>query len=448
MKTSLINGLYILVFSILASLMASCLGSDYSEDSYPLTDAQLLSFSLSSDSVSDLANVVFSIDQRNGLIYNYDSMAYQTLIKDKVIVTYVSGAGSNNVQNITNGDSVFVQSGDSLDISIPQTLKVYAQDGINTKQYIVQLNIHQVDPDSMQYHRVASGLSFLNTEDTKTVVFNNRYLTYSKIANQIQLHTSLDAVTWTSDSFSGLPANAVLKGIQSSGDKLFAYTDDGELYVDSVGNQWELVNKPASIKVKSILGYLTAGPYQPAGLSMVIENGDVYSFAFTSDFVQWEYDSTPVPDNFPLSDFSNISYQVMLTGRISIFGGISSNGLVLNSVWSTEDGRYWANLTDGSINAFPPLEGANVFTYNGEFWLINGKSGNDYNADIYYSIDGGVTWMTKPDKYLMPADYPLRYNASLVMDVNNKYFYILGGKNSAVFLDVWKGFINKMEFDH
>ncbi|MCL1933595.1 MAG: DUF6242 domain-containing protein [Candidatus Azobacteroides sp.] len=450
MRTILKNGLYLLSFFILVSLMASCLGNDNPEETVPLTDAELLSFGLSSDSVSGLASVVFTIDQRNGSIYNYDSMAYLTKIKDKVIVTYSSGAGvTNNVLNITGGDSIWVKSGDSIDISQPLTLKAFALDGKTVKQYNVQLNIHQVDPDSMQYYRIASELPFLQTEDTKTVSFNNRFLTYSRIDNQIQLNSSTDAVNWTPEGVSGLPENAVIREIQSIGNRLFAYTEDGDLYVrdNLTDDQWIKPDKPASIKIKSILGYLNADSKQPEGLSLIIETNGIYTFAFTEDFIDWEYDSTPIPDDFPVSGFSNYCYQLMYTSRITVFGGVSLNGTVQNAVWSTENGRYWAKLT-GNTGVFPPLEGANIFYYNNEFWLINGKADDIYNKDIYYSTDGGVTWKTRPEKCLAPEDYPLRSNASLVTDKDNKYFYIIGGKQTTVLPDVWKGFLNKMEFEH
>ena len=456
MRATFKSGLYLLSFSILVSLLASCLGNGSGEDTYSVTDAELLSFSLSSDSVPDLANVVFTIDQQggeSGFIYNYDSMAYQTVIKDKVIATYLSGAGTSNILNITNGDSIWVQSGDSIDISQPLTLKVFALDGQTTKLYTVQLNIHQVDPDSMQYHQVASDLPFLRTEDTKTIVFNNQILTYSLINNQIQLTSSADAVNWTDEGVSGLPANAVIKGIQSNGVQLFAYTDDGEIYVrnNPTNDQWELANKPASIKVISILGYLNAGWNQSEGLSLVVETGGVNTFAFVDkSLTQWDYDNIapePVPDNFPLHDFSNYSYELMYSQRLSIFGGTSLNGVIQNSAWSTQNGRYWAKLTN-DVNVFPALEGANVFYYNGEFWLLNGKSDNYYNSEVYYSVDGGVTWQAKPENTQMPKEYSLRYGASLVMANDNKSFYIIGGKQNTVLPEVWNGFLNKMEFDH
>jgi hypothetical protein len=481
MNATLKKGLYFLSFSILISLMASCLGNNTTQDTYPITDAELVSFSLTNDSIAGLSSVVFTIDQRAGLIYNNDSMAYRTALLDSVSVNYTSGYGNaNNVLNITNGDSIWVKSGDSINIRQPLTFKVYALDGQTTKVYTVKLNIHQVEPDSLQLFPVVSELPFLQTGETKTVTLNNRFFNYSKTNNQIQLHTSSDAVNWVEETVSGLPANIVVKCIQSNGNQLFAYTDDGELYRDSIGNQWALVNKPASIKVKSILGYLNAGLDfdQTGGLCLIIETNGINTFAFTNDFIQWDYNSAvPAPDNFPLSDFSTYSYQLMFAHRVTVFGGTSAKGTVQNAVWSTTDGHYWAKLTTDGVNVFPAMEGANVFYYNDEFWFINGKSGNDFNKEVYSSIDGGITWQPKsifacstcgtilyrwvykcPEcgewntykrvNLQLPDDYPGRYNASVVTDKDNKHFYIIGGKQTTVLPDIWNGYLNKMEFDH
>jgi hypothetical protein len=451
--------------------MASCLGSNSNNnDDYPWTDAEIVNFSLSSDSLSTLANVVFTIDQRAGLIYNYDSMAYQTALKYKPIITYTSGAGTANVLNITGGDSIWVASGDSLsivdslriyspDISdsltvyVPKTLtfRVYSLDAQTTKTYTMQLNIHQVDPDSMVYSRIDPELSFLKAEETKTVMLNNTFHTYSRINGLIQLHTSSDAINWTQETVSGLPVNVVISGIQSNGNQLFAYTDDGDLYVrhDLTVDEWLLVDKPSSIKIKSILGYLNASPNNPEGLSLIIETEGKNTFAFTKDFIQWDYDSTvSIPDNFPMTDFSTYCYELMYLQRITIIGGISSNGVVQNAVWATDNGRYWAKLTSDGVNVFPPLEGANAIYYNKEFWLMNGQSGGSYNKNIYYSVDGGITWQIKPEKCTLPINYTGRYGASVVMDKDNKYFYIIGGKQAVNLTDIWKGGLNKMEFAH
>jgi len=457
MNVTIKNGSYILCFSVLVGLMSACLGGSNHLDDYALTDAELLSFGLSSDSVPGLSKVIFSIDQNGengvGFIYNRDSMAYLTEIPDSVIINYTSAAGIENVMNITDGDSIWVKQGDSINVSKPQTLKVFALDGKTVKLYNMQLNIHQVDPDSVQYSRIASDLSFLKSADTKTVVLNKSYLTYSRLNtlpppeySNIQLHTTQDMVIWNGE-FSGLPANAVIGGIQSNGNQLFAYTDEGELYTryDSSADYWILIDKPDSIKVISILGYLYADSKHAEKLCMVVETNGKYVFASTEDFIQWDCEEEFVPEDFPLYDFTSHSYQLMLTERVTLFGGLAKNGVVQNTVWSTEDGHYWAKLT-GSSNVFPPLRGANVFFYDEEFWLINGKSENEYNENVYSSTDGGITWTTKPQKFGMQEDYLLRYGASVVTDKENKSFYIIGGKQDEPFPEVWRGFLNRRNF--
>ena len=80
------NRIVLLITGCFALLMTSCLGSD--EYDYELSyDCQIVSFSLSNDSIPDLSSVVFTIDQINGLIFNADSMPFGTVLDENVICT-------------------------------------------------------------------------------------------------------------------------------------------------------------------------------------------------------------------------------------------------------------------------------------------------------------------------------------------------------------------------
>jgi hypothetical protein len=94
------------------------------------------------------------------------------------------------------------------------------------------------------------------------------------------------------------------------------------------------------------------------------------------------------------------------------------------------------------------LKGANAFLYNNELYLMNGELIEGYNQNIYYSIDGGLTWKTKEAKQLPPEDYSPRSNASLVLDKDEINFYIVGGKNQETLTDIWQGALNKKRFDY
>jgi hypothetical protein len=440
------NKPYFLSILLFMGLMTSCLGNgDDFEELIDMKDAEIVSFSLSHDSVPQLASVLFSIDQKKNLIYNRDSMSYNTLIQEKVIVNYTSGAGVSNVLNITNGDSTWVSSGDSLDVLNPVKLRVYALDRVTTKEYTVRLNIHTINPDIPRYYKIVSGLAFLDTEDTKTISYNHTFFTYSRLNGELQLYASTDAINWQRENLSGLPENIVIKSILPNETGIYAYSQSGELYVcnDVNANVWRKVN--TEYPVVSVLGFLNPGDNQVEGLGVVVEKEGEKIFAFTNNSSDWAYGET-IPENFPLDFFLSQSYIHVRTGRITIVGGLSSEGIVQNAVWSTLNGLYWAKISIDSYS-FPPIKGANAIYYDNEFWLFNGTlDDGSYNRAIYYSFDGGNTWRVKPEEFYFPEEYQQRDSASAIVDGDDKYFYIVGGKQTGLLSEIWKGFLNKKEF--
>jgi hypothetical protein len=428
-------------------MVTSCLEDSDSSDPIYSTDAEIISFSLSHDSVPELKGVIFTIDQVKNLIYNHDSLTYQTEINDKVVVTYTSGAGANNVLNITDNDSTWVQSGDSIDVSKPLLLKVFAPDGLTTKQYAFQLNIHQIDPDSMQYFRIAENADFLKNDHLKIIPFEGAFYAYAKEEAGVAVYHSTDAVNWDKSTPTSIPGDLVVNGIRSSETGVYAYTETGDFYISYNALEWYKMN--VEYPVVGILGFLTVtdpGNGQTGGLAFIVRKDNENRFAFTPDLFEWQYGGL-VPDDFPLSGFAGFSHEVMKFSRISLFGGNAADNTLLNSVWSTQDGLYWAKISS-IINTFPPLAGASIFPYNDEFWIMNGQtSDGSFNNEIYYSIDRGNTWAIKPDKYKVPENFQGRSFASAIVDPNDQYIYFFGGKNTDFLPEIWKGFLNKKEFN-
>jgi uncharacterized Zn ribbon protein len=442
-------GLYILCSLLCIPLFISCLGdSDDVVDTVAPDDAEILSFYLSHDSIPNLAKVKFSIDQVNGRIYNHDSLPYLTNIQEKVIVSYTNSLSITNVQNVTDGDSTWIASGDSVDVSKPLRLKVFSLNGTKTKFYDLRINIHQVDPDSVQYKQLELSSPFLdNVPDNKTILFNGSYYAFVYVApptvdpGYISLYKSADMRNWGSVTLTGLPFDTNIKNIQIVGDSLLAHTFTGNIYVSHDVLTWNKID--VEYFVKSILGSSNGSSIQPAGLSLIVDNNKgAPVFAFTSNFQTWQEGST-IPSDFPLSDFSVIKGQSSTIEKVTLVGGKSSSGEVLNTVWSTQDGIYWVKLNDTKKS--PLIEGGNAFLYDNEIYWLNGKLGDgSYNKNVYFSIDGGVTWKIKADKYSPSENYPLRYNASVVTD--DTYFYIVGGHNDGILTDVWQAFINRKLF--
>jgi hypothetical protein len=277
----------------------------------------------------------------------------------------------------------------------------------------------------------------------KTIYFGEKYTLLVKEGADISIYQSSDVKDWgTPLPVSGLPGDLVISGIHTNGVYLYGYTKTGELYHSDNASAWTPVTT-VEYPVQSILGFLYKDQMNESGLSFIVEKENKKVFAFTSDLQEWKYSETKAPDDFPLSDFSIIN-DSLHTQKMSLIAGVNSHAVPLATVWSTENGLYWAKQSEGK---FPVLEGANAFSYDNEFYLMNGKlSDGSYNRDIYYSRDKGITWQIKPEKCLPPENYPFRQNASLIVDKDGKYFYIIGGQTEKGLSDIWQGFLNKKTF--
>ncbi|MDR0507378.1 MAG: DUF6242 domain-containing protein [Dysgonamonadaceae bacterium] len=440
---------YIFCCSILV-LLASCLGnSDVDTIAVP-NDSELLSLTLSHDSIPDLAKTVFSIDQRNNLIFNHDSLAYQTQV-EKVIVKYTNSTGISNVLFLpTEGDSVWIASGDSLDVSKKVSLRVYAADGIKTKLYSLWVNVHQIDPDSVQYRNLLENQNFIKNTEVKTIACGGNYLLYTRDNSIVYIYQSDSIKNLSLMRHDGsIPNDLDLSSIQSCEHGVFAVNAAGDFYFSDNGlTGWQ--QKTAPLPIKVVLGFLKESSIQKTGYAFIVKktvNGEQKNVFAFMDYSSGNWkEGAEVDEDFPLSGFSVINSEVMFSQQIALVGGVNALGEALDLVWTTQNGIHWAKLND-TEGRFPKMFGANAFLYDDEYYLLNGKLlDGSYNKKVYYSIDKGRTWKEKAEKYWAPSSYPLRQNASLVMDEKGANFYIVGGENSTILGDVWQAFLNKKTF--
>ncbi|MDR2058208.1 MAG: DUF6242 domain-containing protein [Dysgonamonadaceae bacterium] len=436
--------------------MVSCIEGDDFSDVLLSDDAELLTFGLSNDSIPELANVVFTIDQRTGLIYNHDSMTYNTSIDTVVTVSYTNTSNVTNVLLILPaGDSIrWIASGDTLNVSNPFYFKVYSQDGSKTKIYKGQVNIHQVDPDSIQYIQITENEPFLNNENFKALNFKGTYYIYTRKNEAVYLYESIDAKVWTEMGQGFIPNDLVISGIQAGESTIYGYTESGDFYISEDAFQWNKIN--TEYRIRSILGFLPESPVHKSGLSLIAEKENEYVFAFfTHDSnkpSEWRYGSEKIADNFPVSGFSVINYAEEEVQCLTVIGGISNSKTPLNTVWALKDSLHWTKISEDRFpesqnNKIPKIEGANAFLYDNEFYLVNGRLDDaSYNNKVYYSTNRGFSWKVKPDKCLPPSNYILRKNASLIMDNKGVVFYIIGGQENTILTDIWHVFLNKKTF--
>lgn len=454
-----------------ALLMFSCLNDD--EVEYKINkDCQILSFSLSSDSIPGLDNVVFAIDQVGGYIFNLDSMPYGTVLDEKVICTFQRGSYVARTQAIqqATGDTIDVSSGDSIDFSQPVTFINTWMDGTTTKAYRAWVNIHQVNPDSMVWNLYQENVLADAVRDEKVVIFGEgeakTYYMFTQPAEtgtgyHLYKSTVKDGQNWEELTINGLPVGTIrLSQLTVFKNIFYAPTTDGKLYRSTDGCNWVLAEWTSNTPVRALLGCILSPEEgrQTSALTAVVESENalwVYA-KMTDETSGWEL-GTPIADGFPLSGFGNASFTSRYLSRILIVAGRDRNGRLTNTTWSTENGLVWSNLTDVNSSFFAAQEGVALVPYDNEdsntensFFLLSGIDGTGKaSSKIYLSRDGGINWSPTDSLIQMPqTTFKARGFASIHVDADN-YIYLFGGKensDSNVLDEIWRGRIFRLGF--
>lgn len=190
------NKLHLWMAGCAALLLSSCLGNTDDVDESVLSNCQIISFSLQNDSISGLSNVIFTIDQVNGLIFNKDSMAYGTVIDRKAVcsLTYDMSLSPSAIEVYQEAlkDSAYWNGTDSLDFSNFVRFRVYSNNGKAYKSYTAKLNVHQQQPDSMTWILYSELPAGNNIQEQKVLASGDSYRMYVKnTASGYELYQSL-----------------------------------------------------------------------------------------------------------------------------------------------------------------------------------------------------------------------------------------------------------------
>ncbi|MDR2859729.1 MAG: DUF6242 domain-containing protein [Mediterranea sp.] len=381
----------------------------------------------------------FSIDQINGVIYNLDSVPHTAdTIINKIRITRLDVMGYALI-----GDTLFNMA-DSLDLSKtmeqPLKLRVVAPDGKNTKDYTLEVRIHQQDPDSLVWTQMTSPFPEGGTGLTgiKSVIVGENLMIYTN-TSEVYYTPINDGHNWRNVSVNNLPGNANLSSIQTFQEKLYVVTTDEQVYFSSDGITW---NKDSALSDNGIETLIAGFPDAIAGIKN--ENG-IRKFCITANqnFSEWETGGE-VPTKFLSKDISSTVYKTK-TGNWKAFmvADISNESDVkpiYTIPWFSVDGKRWTAadspiLDDNDNYGCPYLRQPSIIYYNDKFYAF-GK-----NFDYFYISLEGLTWSRVEKKVLFPKHFEEMSNYSMVVDKNN-FIWIIWGKEG----EVWRGRINKLGF--
>lgn len=406
-------------------------------------DGHIIRFSLQNNNVPALAKTVFTIDETRGIIYNVDSLPFNTDVKHAIpVITAFSTA------RMYLNDSVYTGK-DTVDFSRPVILKNYAQDGITIRQYIVTVNVHKVNPDSINWQQRTYPSITYQPIDQKAVFFNQQLMLYVNDGSQMHLYTSVDGKNWNTQFINTLPVTVNLRQIVSYNNTLCVVENGQTLLQSTDGITWNPVSVISSAPLVTLIGSIGQE------LIGIQQNNGFYSLCYSNDAKTWNTGEalTNGMANFPISHFSAISYQPIVgSPKLLVVGGINAAGQIVNSIFSYMIGSSWVDFSsETTLTAFPPIMDESLAAYNNQLLLVGGRLNNNQVKDdtLRWSKSDGLFW-TKADSLTMIPKilhYTPRYGQSVVTD-NAYRIWIIGGYDAGgnVLKDIWVGRLNSLGF--
>lgn len=371
------------------------------------------------------ANYPFTINQHTRIIENKDSLPMNTL-KDRVLVRIK--ADTEYIYYIKNGKDTLWTAKDSIDFTNDVTFKVFStayNAGMNKfyegLPYTIKINVHTMDPDSMQWNKAGGSYIQGNGFGTKlsrqkSVYANNTVYTFGE-DNGTPCIKYATISNGNMGGWSDFPLNGIT-GINTYSatvydGKVYFSTNDKVYFIE--GNQL-VVSDDATIN--DFFKGFTPGVRTHSSTQKMKHNQNILRTIILNENMGTEADDT--------------------TAIVSTF--MPSQG-------------KWNAITFEKHFGCPDFENVSMVSYDKKLIAFGGPYMNKFNAfGIFYSSsDNGLTWK-KDDKYMFfPKEfenYYIKYNKnySTFVDLNPTT-----GKDNFIWI-VWedgtysKGRINRLGF--
>lgn len=427
-------------FLLISIVISSCLDS---EENYEISaNATVQAFGI--DTIHG-KYYKFSVDNLKRLIYNVDSLPVgsDTIIDSIMIDTFyvsgyvTSGELTDTVLNINNYQDL---SGAATEEGLQ--FKVHAADGVTIREYTLKINIHQQDPDSLQWENVTERMNGFHTLPLaaypKSVVLDGNLLVYvqDESGKVLVYRTPADGVhPWTSSDAEGLPGTVRLDAMVNCGGVLYAATTDKEVYRSADGAEWtkaDALSGEVEMLVADYSGTLIG----------VLEKADgKYLVSANAGNSAWNENGVGLPEGFPSRNIATARFQTAsFLPEIMIVGYTAEEKII---PWAY-DGNDWAAMDNGtsydtycltSRIGHTPI----IMHYGGRFYMFGEL------LDAIYTSSEGLAWSKVESKFLLPQSIAGNCYYTAAIDEQNFIWLITGGTDDRP-NEIWRGRLNRLGF--
>ncbi len=415
---------YFLPFVLLLTvLFSACDNQDITSESSP--HIQKFYFSSHKD-VPGIENISFTVDSVQCLIYNTDSIAYDSNLTK--LLPYIQFTGSPNTIQINGKDW---KQTDSIDFSKPVSLYVLSQNKKGEATYTITLNQHKHNPDEITWQPQTPITLPAALQTCNAITSQNKLYLFVATQEGGMLFTSNHADTWANSSYT---EDIAPHSIGTYKDHIYALSTDGTQLYRLENDKWITIANNLNGMTK-VIGELQQKLWltgNQAGVSVL--------YCYNGSTLQQVTDATL----HPLFGIEGSATLVTPTALYLIGGRY--NEQAQNCVISTDNGIYWTNLLNQSGKyAFTARSHANAVAYYQQFYLFGGLSTEkNIETTIFSSENEGYSWTAIPAYQQLPSSYTWEEGSCAV--VFNKNIYLFSPNATENKIIPYKGRIRKADF--
>ena len=364
-----------LLFIPLLCMFSSCLDNTNTKEN---TNPHIERFYFNEhDKISGIGNIVFIVDTIAGEIYNEDSVAMNCDFSRVVPVADVY----ETLKSISINDKSWNYT-DTIDMNNPIKISTVSGNKKNKASYIVTINKHTVEPDSIIWTQ--SYINESNISSLNSFTFNEKvYVVLSNTNSEAKIYSSEDGKTFTQIYSEAETSVNLDKSIIYNGKCFAASADNKSLFYIDLSNTtigFIQIALPENAEIIDIWGVLNNKLYCTLQTTMPI----YMSFNGT----EWAEENCNMLHELTSAGTAKINNNntlYIISGRLE--------GSLTNNVLATQDGNYWINtINQADTLQYEPVENACVIDYYNYFYLIGGTNAEGKTPQSYYSRNDGYSW--------------------------------------------------------
>lgn len=376
-----------------------------------------------------------TIDQVSHHIFNPDSLPAHTM-PDKVVLSAINAQGTLAIRSLTSGKDTIYAPADTIDLSQPRLLTVYGYDGDSQTTYTLEIRIHKEMPDSMQWHNIETANLPANLRDLHMETRGDSLIVWGNDGEQTWCYWANRNFpeAWRGDIIS--PSSAPLtQGIVKQGTTFFGLNTT-DIVSSTDGLQWQRVaQRPAALNA---LAGSTSRSLYATGTGGFLRS--------TDGGHAWVVDQNDAPDSVAVTSLSAITQTTRTNAMVEeiILVGNAADGRTV--AWKRNEMKdpesedvvkfTWNYLTPGHNNrdALPHRTDMCMATYD-EAALMLGRNGS--KPAFLMSYDNGRTW--NDTIVTTPAIAPEATSMAMTVDAENVIWVACSGTSQ-----LWRGRLNRL----